>query len=277
MGWKGCGDPVFLVQLMFMVPTTQVQSREYCCSIEKNNNLSIVGVACPSLAIAWLAQRMSTHILISCGLRGLGTTIDNTHGVGPSAGLMMSFCGSWPSSAFICLWRGKGMWWCGCATGVTKLSMWRWTVMFLSSPTPWKSCGYWITLSSTVDVPGDSYAVYEMYATLKMVTASQERWWSAGGQGPPQWKQEDACAVFGPYQMYLDTSRYLSLRVLSPLMLGALIFVVHCPTLPTSIFNDPKLRVVCLCNLPWLSKVARVTSFWIANCRWGEELLAKMI
>ena len=91
----------------------------------------MVGMMCRSLMIALFNERMSTQILISFGLFGLGTTtIGDTQGVGPSTRSMMSSFSSCLSFSSTCFLTWKGTRRCGCATGLTDSS----TCMRAGSP-----------------------------------------------------------------------------------------------------------------------------------------------
>ena len=73
---------------------------------------SMVGMMYRSLMIALFSEGMSTQILISFGLFGLGTTIGDTQGVGPSTRSMMSSfssCLSFSSNCFL-TWKGTRRW-----------------------------------------------------------------------------------------------------------------------------------------------------------------------
>ena len=124
--------------------------------LRSDTTLSMAGMTCRSLMIAWLRDRMSTQILISFGFDGLGTTtIGETQGVGPSAhSRMFSFssCLSFSSSCFL-TWNGMRR--CGCATALTNSSTCMRTGSPLYSPIPLSKRGNSLRKSGT---PGGKFA-----------------------------------------------------------------------------------------------------------------------
>ena len=57
-----------------VVPLTKINLTGDFAPIEVDTTSSVVEIRCRSLMIAWLRARISTQILISFGLDGLGTT-----------------------------------------------------------------------------------------------------------------------------------------------------------------------------------------------------------